>query len=442
MTGGMGQFGGGMKTGINLGARATATAGRFGSVARLAGRGVPIIGTVAAGAMAYGGGRDKGYSKGKSAGRAGFGIGGAIIGGALGSIVPGAGTAVGAMVGGAAGSFLGPMIFDALFGKKGGGGGGSSNLNVGGGAGMAGYRVPTFVAQSAEANAAGVEEKGFVLDEGLIDLKVKEHLEQMGLSAATASTEVDKLGNAALAASVLVVGSLEDLSSRFYQFSMYNKDDPTDTGSGGASNKDGLFKDANLPTPEQLAANKRLEDMKAADALANAEDELESKNFNNTFLAEKAEERKAILAEKADQTRANDLLEISKGDLGKEYIPTMFNAVEDMPEQLKAADALANMEKAVEEGVSIIGNEVAMVSGSDMHETPTHIPSIDEALAMSGGAEQSDFTGGDVGTGGANNVVNISIIQQQGIEQAQATKIGSAWAHVMYGTGGEFGNWG
>jgi len=388
MTGGMGQFGGGMRTGINLGAKATSMGSRFATASRLAGRGVPIIGTAVAAGFTYSDSRNKGMSKGQSMARTGSTIAGGAIGAGIGSLIaPGIGT----VAGGALGAMVGPMIFDALFGKKGGGGGGSSNLNVGGGAGMAGYRVPTFVAQSAEAASEGVNEKGFVLDEGFIDLKVQAEIEKLGLLAGKTATDVGDLGTSAAAAALLVTGSMEDLSSRFYQFSMYNKDDPDDTGTGGASNKYGLFKDPNIETPAQKTARLALE-------------------------ARVAELNAIINADSEDAAKK-----------GKDFLGNNFNASLHAQTDLETANA----DKA---------------AGLDRFLGDLATPEIQDAIAMSGGTvSQSDYTSGknvgeSQGDQGAGLVVNVSFIQQQGIEKAQAAKIGSAWAHVVYG-GEENGGW-
>jgi len=318
--------------------------------------------------------------------------------------VPGAGTAVGAMVGGAAGSFLGPLLFDALFGKKGGGGGGGgTNLNVGGGAGMAGYRVPTFVAQSAEAASQGALDKGFVLDEGLIEAE----LAKLGDSAGNAATDVDVLGDSAAAAALLVTGSLEDLASRFYQFSPYNKDDPTDPGD---------FAGAQFPgfqTEEKKAA----EEQAKADALA-AEELAERQR-----QAKRQADLDAILKQEEEEAQR-----IHNAHLAAMNAERMRN--------YHANQALNDANKT---------NEAAAAAGLPAPHTLGNVPSatVQEAIAMSGGAEkQSDYVNGDVGeTQGADLVVNVSFIQQQAIEKAQAAKIGSAWAHVMYGNGGEEEGW-
>lgn len=158
------------------------TAGRFSRFGKIAGMGakrVPILGAVIGGGMSYAGGRSQGMSQGKSIARGGFTAGGALagaasgamVGAALGSIVPILGNAVGAalggIVGGIVGGYGGEKIFDSLFNKKNGGsgGGGSSNMGVGSGIGLSGYSIPTFIAESAEAFSKTVLESKTILDD-------------------------------------------------------------------------------------------------------------------------------------------------------------------------------------------------------------------------------------------------------------------------------------
>lgn len=173
----------GASSGANM--SAGKTAGRFSRFGKIAGMGakrVPILGAVIGGGMSYAGGRSQGMSQGKSIARGGFTAGGALagassgamVGAALGSIVPILGNAVGAalggIVGGIVGGYGGEKIFDSLFNKKNGGsgGGGSSNVGVGSGIGLSGYSIPTFIAESAEAYSKTVLESKTILDDYVV----------------------------------------------------------------------------------------------------------------------------------------------------------------------------------------------------------------------------------------------------------------------------------
>ena len=372
------------------GAKATAWGGKAAAAGRMLGRGVPIVGAVTSGAFAYAGGRDQGMSKGQSMARAGFGIGGAVLGGALGSFAGPMGT----MAGGALGAMVGPLLFDALFGKK-GGGGGATNINVSGGIGASGYSVPTFIAESAEAFSESVLKNQLVLDDNAVALAALE------LAANNAAGSVENMSNGMDDWTALwgkeFAQRIEDTGG------MGQQDDPTDPGggeAGAALPAGGLFPDkkaqenaaAAAKAAEEKAAIEANEEFLRQQKIANdrmiAEDQAQADRAHKEWLAEQARIRQEEQAALEAQFKAHNILENYTGD-------------GTLGEALSAATQ---------------GNVTA-----------------------GGGTNQGDL-GGDfsLDSGGASSGgIHITQVHTTSnkVDQSTASKVGSAWSHVVYSSG-------
>jgi len=388
----------------SLGAKATAWGGKAAAAGRLLGRGVPIVGAVTSGIYGYAEGRNQGLSKGQSAMRGGFGIGGAVLGGALGSFFGPMGT----IAGGAAGAMAGGWMYDQFFGKNKKGGGDASNVNVGGGIGLSGYSVPTFIAKSAEAMSKTVLKNQLVLDDVAVEMAA------LKIAAENAAGSVQNMGNGMdewtalwgkeFAERIEATGGMGQL------------DDPTDPGgeeAGAALPAGGLFPDKKAleaakavaaEEAENAAAVKANEEFLKQQRIANdkmiAEDQAESDRAHKEYLANEARKREEEQAALAAQFNANTILQAAnESGIGASGLPYL------------------------------LGNPLSEVNQQN--------------VIAGGGTNQGD-TGGDFSgeSGGSGGAIHITQVfpSSNKVEQSTASKVGSAWSHVVY-SGEESGAW-
>jgi len=428
---------------------------------RAVGRGlvtkIPIIGAIASGVYGYAEGRDKGMSVGKSAARGGFSAGGmlagAAAGAAIGSFIPGPGTLLGALIGGGIGAFGGGFAFDKLFGGKGGGGGGgggTSNLGVGGGVGLSGYSVPTFIAMSAEAMSEPVVKFGFVIDENAIQLKnlgdaasgattslgeysagMREYIEKTGgLDQQDTTDERDWEGGSGagaigadywVKAADVLAAALE--KARLVESEIEREkgymDLPDASWEGGASTAVGqsLFRDPEMLERQRVAEITRQNDLMIQD------DMNEAQAIHNAYLAERAADRRAERERQAQIKKEYDeMMALDREETARIEAEVRRQLQERRDELQALIDAQfvtqGKLEDAADDPTKVLGKE--------------QTKEIVQAIVESGGIGQGDIAGttqAEMAASAGAPVVGIAVT----FEQPPATSIGNAWAHVRYG---------